>query len=91
MTTQTKNSNGSFDPAVERFQELNERMLEASRQAGKTYLDSTEKTFYGLADLEVKLADATKNELFSTVANAHAEITREITGAYVSSVRELLK
>jgi hypothetical protein len=90
MTSQTKHTNGTIDPTVERFQELNERLLDASRKAGKAYLDTTEKTLNSLADLEVKLADATNIELISTVANVHADITRDLAGAYVSTARELL-
>jgi hypothetical protein len=90
MTTQTKQTNGTIDPTVERVQELNERLLEASRKAGKAYLDTTEKTVKGFADLEVKLADATNIEFISTVAKAHADITRDLAGAYVSTARELL-
>jgi len=90
MATQTKHTNGTTDPTVERMQELNERLLEASRRFSRAYLDTTEKTVNGLADLEVKLADATNIEFVSTVASAHAEITRDLTGAYVSTARELL-
>jgi hypothetical protein len=90
MATQTKHTNGTTEPSVERMQELNERLLETSRRFSKAYLDTTEKTVNGLADLEVKLADATNIEFVSTVASAHAEITRDLAGAYVSTARELL-
>jgi len=90
MTTQTKPTRSMMDPTFDRFQELNERLLETSRKAGNAYLDTTERTLNGLADLEVKLAGATNIELISTVANAQADITRDFARVYVSTARELL-
>ena len=88
MTTQTKNVKPqdlfNVDAAAERF-------TEASRKASNDYLDLYEKTADQLADLEVKTAQATKIPTFITIAETHASASREVAGAYVSAVRELLK
>jgi hypothetical protein len=90
MATQTKAANNSVDTAVERAQELNDRVIDATRKASNLYLDTTEKTVNGLADLEVKLADATQVEWISAVASAQADLARDVTKVYVSSARDLL-
>ena len=68
-----------------------ERWTEASRQAGHSYLDLYEKTADQLADLEVKTAQATKIPAVITIAETHASVSRDVTGAYASAVRDLLK
>ena len=68
-----------------------ERLTEASRKASNEYLDLYEKTADQLADLEVKTAQATENPVFITIAETHASASREVTGAYVSALRDLLK
>jgi hypothetical protein len=86
MTTESQRATST----TERVQDLNERMLEAGRKAGQAYLDTAEKTFNGIADLQLKVADASQVEWISTVASAQAALTRELTQAYVSTGRELL-
>ena len=68
-----------------------ERWTEASRTAGNDYLDLYEKTVDQLADLEVKTAGATKIPFVTTVAETHAAVSREVAGAYVAAVRDLIK
>jgi hypothetical protein len=92
MATQTKSGNGtSFEEAAERVRDLNERIIEASRKAGKAYLDAYETSLKGVADYQQKVADATPVEWFSTLMNAQADFTREVAKAVTSSTRELLK
>jgi hypothetical protein len=67
------------------------RWNEATRKAGNDYLDLYEKTVDQLADLEVKTAGATKIPFVTTIAETHAAVSREVAGAYVSAVRDLIK
>jgi hypothetical protein len=87
-TTQTKNVKPqdlfNVDGAAERW-------TEASRKVGNEYLDLYEKTANQFADLEVKTAQAIKIPAFITFAETHASASREVAGAYVSAVRDLLK
>ena len=87
-TTETKNTKPQdlfdLDGAAERW-------TEASRKAGNDYLVLYEKTADQIADLEVKTAQATKIPAVITIAETHASVSREVAGAYVSAVRDLLK
>ena len=87
-TTTTKNFKPEdlfdFDGAVARWSE-------ATRKAGNDYLDLYEKTVDQLADLEVKTAGATKIPFVTTIVETHAAVSREVAGAYVSAVRDLIK
>jgi Phasin protein len=86
MATQTKSADGTF----ERVQDLNDRVLESARKTGRAYLDTTEKTFNGVADLQERLAGASQVEWVVAVGSAQADLTRELTKVYVSTARELL-
>lgn len=101
MATQTKSRTRStesrdrtneagFDEAADRVRDLNERIIEASRKAGSTYLDGYEKTLRGIADYEEKVAESSQVEWLSTLLNAQADFTREIAKATTASARELL-
>ena len=68
-----------------------ERWSETSRKASNDYLDLYEKTADQLAELEVKTAQATKIPAVIAIAETHASGSREVAGAYVSALRDLLK
>jgi hypothetical protein len=88
MATQTK----TFKPEdIFDFDGALSRWTEATRKAGSDYLDIYEKTVDQLADLEVKTAGATKIPFVTTVAETHAAVSREVAGAYVTAVRDLIK
>jgi hypothetical protein len=92
MATQTKsNSGAAFEEAADRVRDLNERIIESSRKAGKAYIDAYEASLKSIADYQQKVADATPVEWFSTLMNAQAEFTREMAKAVNASTRELLK
>jgi hypothetical protein len=67
------------------------RWTEATRKAGNDYIDLYDKAVNQFADLEVKTAAATKLPFVSQVADAHASLTREVAGIYVTAARDLLK
>ena len=92
MTTQTKSTSGAaFEESADRVRDLNERIIESSRKAGKAYIDAYEASLKSIADYQQKVADATPVEWFSTLMNAPAEFTREMAKAVNASTRELLK
>jgi hypothetical protein len=86
-TTQTKNGKHQDLFNVDGAK----RWTEASRKAGNDYLDLFETTADQLADLEVKIAQATQLPALITIAETHASASREVTKAYVSGARDLLK
>jgi hypothetical protein len=87
-TTTTKNQT---EATSERIRDLNERILESSKKAGTAYLDAYEKALKSIADYQQSVAKQTDVDWVSTVVDAQARFTRELTSLYVSTGRELLK
>jgi hypothetical protein len=89
--SRARTNEAGFEEAADRVRGLNERIIEASRRAGTTYLDGYEKTLRGIADYEEKVAESSQVEWLSTLLNAQAVFTREIAKATTASARQLLK
>jgi hypothetical protein len=88
MATATKTQT---EETTERIRDLNERILDAGKKAGNAYLDAYEKTLQSIADYQETAAKQTDVEWISTVVDAQARFTRELTKLYVNTGRELLK
>jgi hypothetical protein len=92
MATENKSTDGAaFEEAAERIRDLNERIIEASRKAGKAYLDAYETFLRGIADYQQKVAGASQVEWFSALMNAQADFTREVAKAATRSAREFMR
>jgi hypothetical protein len=81
----------AVEETVERIRELNERILDAGKKAGGAYLDAYEKALQSIADYQEQIAQQTDVEWISTIVDAQARFTRELTKVYVSTGRDLLK
>ncbi|MEA2245590.1 MAG: hypothetical protein QOH46_119 [Solirubrobacteraceae bacterium] len=79
------------EETVERIRELNERILEAGKKTGGAYLDAYEKALQSIADYQEQFAQQTDVEWISTIVDAQARFTRELTKVFVSTGRDLLK
>jgi hypothetical protein len=55
------------------------------------YLDAYEKASLGLADYQRDSAKATEVEWIATAGAAQADLTRQLTKAYVSAARDFVK
>jgi hypothetical protein len=84
-------STEAVEATVERIRELNEQILDAGKKAGGAYLDAYEKALKSIADYQEQVAKQTDVEWVSTIVDAQARFTRELTKVYVSTGRELLK
>ncbi|MGE5636222.1 MAG: hypothetical protein ACM3UV_04675 [Nocardioidaceae bacterium] len=92
MAAQTKTDTGvDFEAAAERIQELNERILEASKKAGTTYVDAYEKTLKTIADFQERVGEASPVEWVTSLTNAQADLLRNFAEAYVGAARKALK
>ena len=89
--TTTKNTNDDLEQVSERVREYNDKAVDASKKLSGTIVDSYEKYVLAFADAGQRAGEATNNEWFSTAASAQAGMTREVTKAYASAVRDLLK
>jgi hypothetical protein len=87
-TTTTKDTT---EATTERIRDLNERILDAGKKAGGAYLDAYEKALESIADYQEKVAKQSDVEWVSTIVDAQARFTRDLTKLYVSTGRELLK
>jgi hypothetical protein len=85
------NQPGDVEETVERIRELNERILDAGKKTGGAYLDAYEKALQSIADYQEQIAQQTDVEWISTIVEAQARFTRELTKVYVSAGRDLLK
>jgi len=87
----TNQGTEAVEQTVERIRELNEQILEAGKKAGGAYLDAYEKALQSIADYQEQVAKQTDVEWVSTIVDAQARFTRELTKLYVSTGRDLLK
>ncbi|MEA2228011.1 MAG: hypothetical protein QOD81_3322 [Solirubrobacteraceae bacterium] len=81
----------AVEETVERIRELNERILDAGKKTGGAYLDAYEKALQSIADYQEQIAQQTDVEWISTIVDAQARFTRELTKVFVSTGRDLLK
>lgn len=89
--SQTEPQGGATEQTTERIRELNERIIDASRRAGGSYLDVYERTLSGMADFQEKLGETSQVDLIQNMANLQAKFLRETAKAYTQTMRELLK
>jgi hypothetical protein len=79
------------EATLAQLRQLNEQILEYSKNADTVYLDSYEKTLRALADFQKAAANATDDQRVKALAKAYANFTEEVTSAYVTAARELRK
>jgi hypothetical protein len=84
-------STEAVEETVERIRELNERIIDAGKKTGGAYLDAYEKALQSMADYQEQVAKQTDIEWISTIVDAQARFTRELTKVFVSTGRDLLK
>ena len=90
MATQTPGTE-AVDANPDRIRELNEQIIDAGKKAGGAYLSAYEKALQSIADYQEQVAKQTDVEWVSTIVDAQARFTRELTKVFVSTGRDLLK
>ena len=93
MSPQPKNPSGDeaagVDELVEQVRQLNERIIEASRASGETYLQSYQQLLKTVADVQEETGKASPWDWVTTMATAQANFTRDIAEAYAAAGRRL--
>lgn len=79
------------DETVQRIRELTERFIESAKSAGNQSLDAYEKSLRNLVEFQERAAGATQLDWVSSIAAAHAKFVQDVSAAYVSAAREMLK
>jgi hypothetical protein len=79
------------EETIQRIRELTERFLEAAKQAGNVSLDAYEKSLQTLVEFEERAAGASQLDWVASIASAHAKFVQDVSSAYVTAAREMLK
>jgi hypothetical protein len=80
-----------LETAAERLRELNERIIEAGKKTGETTLASYEKALKAIAAAVERGPGSSDIEWISDLATAQAKFIRDVTEAWTSAARKLLK
>jgi hypothetical protein len=79
------------DETVKRIRELTERFIEAGKAAGNQTLDAYEQSLRTLVEFQERAAGASQLDWVSTIAQAHAKFVSDVSAAYVSAARTMMK
>lgn len=90
-TARAKAGEPSVEAAAERIRELNERIIDAGKRAGRGTLDIYESTLKAVADSLERGPGSSDVEWVSSIATTQANFIRDLTKAWTSSAREALK
>jgi len=80
-----------LEAAAQRVRKLNERIIEAGKDAGETTLTSYEKALKAIAATIERRADSTEIDWISNLATTQAKFIRDVTDAWTKAAREMLK
>jgi hypothetical protein len=86
----TATSIKDLNAAAEQVSEFNERIVQASKLAGRRYLDGYEQLVENVTGVQQKLAGQSKIDAVQTVVTTQVDMTRQLTSAYTSAARELI-
>lgn len=89
-STQTKTT-PAIDGLFERTSDMQEQFLAAARKATGAYLDTYEKAVDRAIDLEIRLAESSRQDWLKSIVEAQSDFARELTHTYTGTVRTLLK
>jgi predicted RNA-binding Zn ribbon-like protein len=85
------NAGKATDEAVQQIRELTERFIESAKAAGNQSLDAYEQSLRTLVEFQERAAGASQLDWVTNLASAHAKFVQDVTAAYVSAAREMLK
>ena len=87
----TGTADARFDAAAQRLRKLNERIIEAGRDAGETTLSSYERALKTIASAIERGPGSSEVEWVSNLATAQAKFIRDVTAAWTKAARRVLK
>ena len=94
-STQAKGRTDGVEERLEviaqRLRKLNERIIEAGKEAGETTLTNYEKALKAIAKVVERGPGSSEVEWVSNLATAQAKFIRDVTQAWTSAARNLLK
>ena len=87
----TPDPTAQMDEVAQRIRELTEQFIDAAKKTGNVTLDAYEKSLQSLVDFEQRAAGASQLDWVSSIAAAHAKFVQDVSAAYVTAAREILK
>ena len=85
------NVTAATEEAAQRIRELTERFIESAKSAGNQSLDAYEQSLRTLVEFQERAAGASQLDWVSSIAAAHAKFVQDVSAAYVSAARDMLK
>jgi len=82
-STKTTSSKNGSTPGVT-------AVVDVARDAGRQYLDTVEKTWERVADFQEELGKASGTRVLVSLGRTQANVTREVTGAYLRAARKIV-
>jgi hypothetical protein len=80
-----------LEAAAQRLRKLNERIIEAGKEAGETTLSSYEKALKAIASAVERGPGSSDIDWISNLATTQAKFIRDVTTAWTSAARGMLK
>jgi hypothetical protein len=80
-----------LEAVAERLRKLNERIIEAGKQTGETTLSSYEKALKAIAGAVERGPGTSDIDWISHLATTQAKFIRDVTQAWTSTARDMLK
>jgi hypothetical protein len=90
-SAEAKVGDPGVEAAAERIRELNEAIIDAGKSAGRGTLDIYESTLKAIADSLERGPGSSDIEWVSRIATAQANFIRDLTKAWASAARDVLK
>ena len=90
-TAEAKAAERGVEAAEARIRELNERIIDAGKRAGRGTLDIYESTLKAVSDSLERGPGSSDIEWVSSIATAQANFLRDLTKAWTSAARKALK
>jgi hypothetical protein len=80
-----------LEAAAQRLRKLNERIIEAGKDAGESTLSSYEKALKSMASALERGAGSNEIDWISNLATTQAKFMRDVTEAWTSAARKMLE
>jgi hypothetical protein len=80
-----------FGEATERYRAINEKFVETGKKTALAALDGYDKTVASYVDFRQQLAETTRLDWVGTVVKAQNDFITEVSAAYASAIRDVLK
>jgi len=88
--TSTEGYTPDLEAAAQRVRQLSEKLIETSKKNGLVWLETYERVLKSMLALEEQAARGTQVDWISTLATTHADFVREVSQAYLNTIRQQL-